>query len=101
MINKILSSVWLTFDEKDENHLRDIINNLAGKYGSRLNEKLKNIKDYQFNPHVSLIYKKEMTEKSKIEEVKNLEIKESFTINRIEIWDMNIPNWKKLFTKNL
>ncbi len=83
MTSKNLSSVWLIPDEKDQSHLRDIINRLASKYGTD-----------PFIPHITIYGGIEIELDNLIKVVED-------SISRIEIWDMNIPNWKKLFTKNL
>jgi 2'-5' RNA ligase len=76
---------------------------------ARLREKLSHYSDYKFNPHISLIYKKDMTAQNKIEEIKALSLKTSYMIDRIAIisplnkrrgWH-DISKWKILFMQQL
>ncbi|MBI5697089.1 MAG: hypothetical protein HZC29_00995 [Thaumarchaeota archaeon] len=63
----------------------------------------KNLKlDYEFKPHVSLIYKAlDTATKRKI--IKNLKIKKSLTFDKITITrsSKNVHTWKKLYTVRL
>lgn len=72
-----------------------------------LRKKLKQYNDYVFNPHISLIYKKDMTKKEKLNETKNLKFKKSFVIDRIvlitplnikEKW-LDVAKWQTPFIK--
>ena len=51
----------------------------------RLADRLRRYTDYILNPHMSLIYKTEMTEEEKLKEIPNISIPQSFTLDRIAI----------------
>lgn len=71
----------------------------------KLRKKLIGYGDYALDPHMSLVYKEEMTEEEKLKEIPNLRVPESFTIDRIaitipqnpvEIWK-DVARWKTPF----
>lgn len=72
---------------------------------SKLRKRLLQYGDYALNPHMSLVYKKEMTEEEKLKEIPNLKIPDSYTIDRIAItvpgdpvekWE-NVARWSTPF----
>lgn len=71
----------------------------------RLRERLRRYADYVLNPHMSLIYKKEMTEEQKLKEIPNIHIPRRFTLDRVAItlpgdpvakWE-NVAMWSTPF----
>ncbi len=51
----------------------------------RLKKRLVEYNDYVLNPHMSLVYKEEMTKEEKLLEIPSIKIPESFTLDRIAI----------------
>ncbi len=66
------------FIQMKPNENLDMVNRRLGKRLSRYN-------NYVLNPHMSLVYKKEMTEEEKLKEIPNIRIPDSFTLDRIAI----------------
>lgn len=86
------------FAQIKPNDRLDIINRRLGKRLSRYG-------NYVLNPHMSLVYKKEMTEEEKLKEIPNIKIPDSFTLDRIAItvpgdpvakWE-NVARWSTPF----
>lgn len=72
---------------------------------NKLRKRLIQYGNYALNPHMSLIYKEEMTEEEKLKEIPSLKVPDSFTIDRIAItvpqnpvekWK-DVAHWKTLF----
>lgn len=91
-------TVFIEF-ELNEN-LKTLFNNLSEKIDKRRIE--------EFNPHISLIYKK-MSENEKLNIIKNLSIKNDFIIDKVVINApgvgqndfMDISSWRNVYEKKL
>lgn len=97
-INFTANNIWKTvFIEVQKHPMLDIIY-------ENLRRRLLVYKDYEFLPHISLIYKN-ISEETKIEIIRNLTIKKTFLIDAIGIASTegnrnNASSWKLLFKKN-
>lgn len=83
------SDVWKTVFIKIKKNL------LLFKINTRLGKNLQKYTMYKFSPHISLIYKK-MRNSEKIKIIKELKIKNKFTINEIAImkFSRDAAKWK-------
>ena len=70
-------------------------NNEMNLIHKRLSQQLMTFNDYNFSPHISLIYKK-LVKSEKLNIIKNLKIKNEFVIEKIAILNhsQNIEEWK-------
>lgn len=83
------SDIWKTIFIKIKK------NPILLKINTRLEENLQKYSTYKFSPHISLIYKN-MENSEKIQIIKELKIKNKFTINEIAIqkFSQDVPKWK-------
>lgn len=75
----------------------------------RLRERLIEHCDYVLNPHISLVYKEEMTKEEKLQEIPNLTIPDLITIDRVAITfpqnpiekSRDVASWQTLFVARI
>jgi len=70
-------------------------NRILDELYSNLSDELKNYTDYEFNPHISLIYKTtDVSERKKI--IRNITVRSEFHISGLAIqeFDENIQKWR-------
>jgi 2'-5' RNA ligase len=75
-----------------------LMNENLEKIYKRLSDRLNNYTPYKLNPHLSLVYKEEMTELEKKTEIANIKLPKEFQVDRIVVTLPQDPvrKWKNI-----